>query len=208
MITRILLVDDQASARAYLEHCFDDAEQYEIVGSLSEASLLDLCCEHKKPDVIFLDIQTREKHTNGLDMAAIIKEKFPHIKIIMVTGFEEVSWLKRSKDLSLDGFIMKSCTKPVYLAALDTVMAGGTVFPDEVPKIPVNDGEQPLTQREIEVLRLICKDYNNKEISGLLFISERTVKYHIESLMQKTGKSSRTGLAAYAISGGWINPDI
>ncbi len=205
---RILLADDQKSALEHLESCFSDSERYTIVSSMTGASLLLPSCELLKPDVVFLDIKTREKDTNGLDMAQKLREKYPQIKIVMVTGFEEVGWLQRTKDLGLEGYIDKGTVKRDFVAALERIMAGERVFPDEAPRIPVLGGELPLTDREIEVLRLICRGLDNSAIGEALFIANATVKRHIESLMQKTGQANRVALAAYATSGGWIDPNI
>lgn len=206
---KLLFVDDHPVTLRFLENCFSDTARYEIVGSLTQAQIADLWCENKQPDAVFLDIQTREASINGLEMARIIKGKFPAIKILMMTGFDEISYLPRAKAIGVHAFLLKSYTEDQFIKALDTVInEGKTVFPEENPKIPVTPGELPLTDRETEVLRLICRDLSNREIADELFISESTVKRHVESLLRKTGKSGRAGLVAYAMSGGWINPNI
>ena len=206
---KLLFVDDQTLILRFLENCFKDKEKYEIVGSLTEANLTDIWCERKKPDAIFMDIQTKEESTNGLMVAEKIKAKYPHIKIIMMTGYDEISYVPRAREIGVDGFLFKSYPEALFIKALDTVVnEKRPVFPEEKKTIPVEEGELPLTEREIEVLRLICNDLSNKEIAEELFISESTVKRHIESLFRKTGKNGRVGLVAYAMSGGWINPNI
>lgn len=206
---KLLFVDDQSVTLRFLEHCFGDASKYEIVGSLTQAEIADLWCEKKNPHAIFLDIQTKEKTTNGLEMAKKIKDKFPQIKILMMTGFDEISYVPRAKEIGVDAFLFKSYPEERFVQILNEVMCDGkTVFPEESMEIPVGEGQTPLTDREIEVLRLICQDHSNKEIADKLFVTESTVKRHVESLLRKTGKSGRAGLVAYAIAGGWINPNI
>ena len=206
---KLLFVDDQSVILRFLENCFRDKNKYEIVGSLTEASLAEIWCQRKKPDVIFMDIQTKEEDTNGLIVAEKIKIKYPHIKIIMMTGYDEISYVPRAKEIGLDGFLFKSYPEAYFIKALEAVIyEGQTIFPEEKKVIPVEEGELPLTEREVQVLRLMCNDYSNKEIAKELYISESTVKRHIESLFRKTGKNGRVGLVAYATSGGWINPNI
>lgn len=206
---KLLFVDDQAVTLRFLENCFGDADRYEIVGSLIQAEIADLWCERKKPDAVFLDIQTKEKATNGLEMAKRIKEKFPQIKILMMTGFDEISYIPRAKEIGVDAFLLKSYPEEKFVQILqEVVYEGRMVFPEENNQIPVEEGQTPLTEREIEVLRLICQDHSNKEIADSLYVTESTVKRHVESLLRKTGKSGRAGLVAYAIAGGWINPNI
>lgn len=84
-------------------------------------------------------------------------------------------------------------------------MRGETYFP-EAKTIPMPVGEAPLTEREMEVLRLMCKHLTSREIAEELFISENTVKYHKSNMLAKTGFSKAVDLAFYMISNGWINP--
>ncbi len=205
---KLLFVDDQPITLSFLENCFNDKNKYEIVGSITQAEIADLWCERKNPHAIFLDIQTKEEEFNGLMAAEIIKKKFPDIKILMMTGFDEITYLPRAKEIGVDGFISKSRPDLYFIEALDIVMKGGKIFPEEIPQIPVIKGQLPLTDREIEVLQFVCENYSNKEIADLLFVSESTVKRHIESLLRKTGRTGRSGLVAYAVAGGWINPFI
>lgn len=206
---KLLFIDDQPIILRFLEDIFSDKVKYEIVGSLTQGKLAELWCEEKKPDAIFLDIQTKEDHTNGLKIAEIIKRKYPNIKIIMMTGFDEISYLPRAKNIRVDGFLFKSYPESKFIKALDEIIYHGKkVFPDEDLQIPVTHGQTSLTWREIEVLRLICKDYTNKEMASELFVSESTIKRHVEKLLSKTGKTSRAGLVSHAMSGGWIDPSI
>lgn len=206
---KLLFVDDQSVTLRFLENCFGDKEKYDIVGSLMQAGIADLWCEKKKPDAIFLDIQTKEKTTNGLEMAKKIREKFPQIKILMMTGFDEISYVPRAKEIGVDAFLFKSYSEEKFIQILnEVVFENKIIFPEEDKKIPVSEGQAPLTEREIEVLRLICQDHSNKEIADILFVTESTVKRHVESLLRKTGRSGRAGLVAYAIADGWINPNI
>lgn len=206
---KLLFVDDQTITLKFLENCFSDKNKYEIVGSLTKAGLADIWCEKKKPHAVFLDIQTKEENMNGLVMAETLKTKYPNIKILIMTGFDEISYLPRAKDIGVDAFLFKSYPEESFIMALDEVIKNNKkVFPEENPQIPVSDGQAQLTEREVEVLRLVCDDRSNKEIADLLYISESTVKRHIESLLRKTDKSGRAGLVAHAMSGGWINPFI
>lgn len=205
---KLLFVDDQPITLSFLENCFNDKNKYEIVGSITQAEIADLWCEKKNPHAIFLDIQTKEEKFNGLIAAEAIKKKYPNIKILMMTGFDEITYLPRAKEIGVDAFIPKSCPDIYFIKALDTVMKGGKIFPEVTPKIPVIKGQQPLTEREIQVLQLVCENFSNKEIADLLFISESTVKRHVENLFKKTGRTGRSGLVAYAVAGGWINPFI
>ncbi len=203
---KLLFIDDQPMTLSFLENCFRNKSEYKIVGSLRQAALAERWCADHQPDAIFMDIQTKEETTNGLDMAQILKQKFPQIKILLITGFGEISFLPRAKSIGVDAFITKSNTEEYFVQSLKKVMVGESVFPEESLQIPVMVGESPLTEREIEVLRLICEDLANKEIADRLGISVNTVNHYIKSLLKKTQKVSRAGLVAHAIANEWINP--
>lgn len=91
------------------------------------------------------------------------------------------------------------------MEVIQVVMAGGTYYP-EPRSIPVQQGEAPLTAREMEILCLLCKHMTNSEIAAELFISEHTVKYHKGNMLAKTGFQKSVDLAFYMISHGWITP--
>ena len=118
---------------------------------------------------------------------------------------DEITYIPRAKAAGANGFIYKSRSLSDFLEVARAVMAGGSSFPE--PKtIPMPQGEAPLTDREMEVLRLMCKHMTTKEIARELFISENTVKYHKMNMLGKTGFSKAVDLAFYMISNGWINP--
>ena len=134
-----------------------------------------------------------------------IRQANAEIKIIVMTAFDEITYIPRAKAAGANGFIYKSRSLSDFLEVARAVMAGGSSFPE--PKtIPMPQGEAPLTDREMEVLRLMCKHMTTKEIARELFISENTVKYHKMNMLGKTGFSKAVDLAFYMISNGWINP--
>lgn len=203
---QVLIVDDHPFARSFLESSFSGEPNIQVVGSIANAGVADLWCESKRPDVVFMDICT-EGNASGLEAARRIKERFPHIKVIMTTGFDEISYVPRAKAIGADGFIYKSEPADSYLKMLHAVMEGKGSFPER-KYIPVADSEAPLTEREREIIRLICQNNANAEIAEKLSISEGTVRRHIENMLRKTGQHSKTALVAYVLAGGWINPTI
>ena len=161
-------------------------------------------CKHLRPDLVLMDVCT-ENGASGLKAVEAIRNSCEEVKIIVMTAFDEITYIPRAKAAGANGFVYKSRSLTYFLEAAREVMAGGWVFPE--PKtIPMPQGEAPLTDREMEVLRLMCKHMTNKEISQELFISENTVKYHKMNMLGKTGFSKSVDLAFYMISNGWINP--
>ena len=201
---KVLIIDDHRSMCDSLALVLEGAGDYSVVGKLLRADLADIYCGQLKPDLVFLDVCTGE-NASGLEAAVILREKYPDIKIIVMSGFDEITYAPRAKEAGAHAFVFKSKSLDYFAEVAEGVMRGETCFP-EAKTIPMPTGEAPLTDREMEILRLLCKHMTNKEIAEELFISENTVKYHKSNMLAKTGFSKAVDLAFYMLSNGWINP--
>ncbi len=200
------IVDDHASIRDSYKKAIESDGDYEVLGSLSSASLAELWCLKYEPDLMLMDICT-EGEVSGLDATKMIKSSCPNVKIIIMTGFDEISYIPRAKQAGADGFVYKSKSFEYLLYVMNAVMKGEKIFPE--PKIiQLPCGEAPLTEREMIVLRLLCKNYSKQEIASELFISEHTVKRHLANMLNKTGFHSIMAMVVHMISNGWINPNV
>ena len=203
MIT-LLIVDDQMSMCDALTHAFTKTGRFRISGVLSQAQLAPVFVRRYHPDLILMDVCT-EGNASGLSATRDIKSRYPETKIIVMTAFDEVTYLPRARELGADGFVYKKQSLRYFIETADKVLKGKKCFPP--PRtIPMPMGELPLTPREMDVLRLVCKHMTNKEIGKALFISESTVKYHKSNMLAKTGFKKTVDLAFYMITKGWINP--
>lgn len=203
-MTKVLIVEDHISMRESLTAALTASGEFEIIGEVSNADFALDFCKRLHPDMILMDVCT-EGGASGLKAVEAIRKNDMEIKIIVMTAFDEITYIPRAKAAGANGFVYKSKSLNYFLEVAKEVMAGGTSFPE--PKtIPVPKGEAPLTDREMEVLRLLCKHMTNKEIAQELFISENTVKYHKMNMLGKTGFSKAVDLAFYMITNGWINP--
>jgi DNA-binding NarL/FixJ family response regulator len=122
-----------------------------------------------------------------------------------MSGFDEITYAPRAKETGAHAFVFKAKSLDYFFEVAHGVMRGETYYP-EAKTIPMPMGEAPLTDREMEVLRLMCKHLTSKEIAEELYISENTVKYHKANMLAKTGFKKSVDLAFYMISKGWINP--
>ena len=200
---QVLIVEDHASMRESLTTALVATGDFSVVGEVPNADYALDFCKHLHPDLVLMDVCT-EGGASGLKAVEAIRKAYGEIKIIVMTAFDEITYIPRAKAAGANGFIYKSRSLNYFLEVTREVMAGGSSFPE--PKtIPLPQGEAPLTDREMEVLRLMCK-HMNKEIARELFISENTVKYHKMNMLGKTGFSKAVDLAFYMISNGWINP--
>lgn len=203
-MNKVLIVDDHESMCDSLSLALTNTEDFIVIGSLKNALHAELYCMKLKPDLVLMDVCT-EGGASGLDATKVIREKYPDIKVIVMSGFDEITYAPRAKEVGAHAFIFKSRSLEYFVKVAKGVMVGEKFFPK--PKtILTSIGEAPLTEREMEVLRLICKHMTNKEIADELFITEHTVKYHKSNMLAKTGFKKSVDLAFYMISNGLINP--
>lgn len=201
---KVLIVDDHESMCDSLTYALTDTGDFAVVAKLPTAAYACAYCERLRPDLVLMDVCT-EGGASGLIAAKALIEAFPDMKVIVMSGFDEITYAPRAKETGAHAFVFKSKSLDYFTEVARGVMRGETYFP-EAKTIPMPVGEAPLTEREMEVLRLMCKHLTSREIAEELFISENTVKYHKSNMLAKTGFSKAVDLAFYMISNGWINP--
>lgn len=204
---KVMIVEDQAMPRQLFEAFISMSENYTLVHSIKNADMADIYCEKSDIDLILMDVCT-ELNSNGLDAAKRIKEKHPHIKIIIVTSMPEVSYLERAMQIGVDSFWYKEVSKEPILSLMDRTMAGENVYPDSTPTVNLGiiDSSE-LSDKEIAVLREVINGDTNAEIGEKLGMSQYTVRDYIKAIMEKTGFHTRTELAVKIRESGIIIPD-
>jgi len=201
---KVLIVDDHESVQDSLSGVLCGTGEFSVVGRLHSAAHAELYCQKLQPDLVFMDVCTADR-ASGIEAAALIRKKHPGIKLIVMSGFDEITYGPRAKEAGAHAFVVKSESLGFFAEIAGRVMGGEIHFP--VPQaVPVSVGEAPLTDREMEVLRLMCRHLTNREIAEKLYISESTVKYRKANMLAKTGFSKAVDLAFYMLSNGWINP--
>lgn len=218
LIIRIAIVDDEALIVMLLSDFFSKSKRFEVLLTANDG--LQLIEGLRKaillPDVILLDLQMKE--LNGIDATAILKKEFPDIKIIVVSSFYKKTFLGYILKLGINAFLPKGIHPEQLVEAIEEVYAKGYYFLEEQigvmrsqlsPKTPAPNltADDELSEREIEVLRLICQQFTAQQIADQLFISPRTVEGHKSSLLLKTGTRNIAGLVIYAIQKNIINLD-
>lgn len=201
---KVLIVDDHESMSDSLKLILEESEDFEVVGTLQSAALAELFCQRIKPDLVIMDVCT-DGDVSGLEATKTIREKHSEVKIIVMSGFNEVTYSPRAKEAGAHAFVFKSKSLDFFAEVAASVMEGETYYA-QPQTIPMPTGEVPLTEREMEILRLMCKYMTSKEIAHELFITERTVKFHKANMLAKTGFEKSIDLAFYMVSNGWINP--
>jgi len=203
-MVKVLIVDDHESLCDSLARALAATGEFEVAGTLPSAAQAPAYCQRLRPGLVLMDVCT-EGGVSGLDAARTIREKFPKIKVIVMSGFDEITYAPRAREAGAHAFVLKSRSLDFFLEAARGVMRGESYFP-EAKTIPLPQGEAPLTARELEVLRLVCKNLTNEEIAEELCIAPSTVKYHKANMLAKMGFTKTIDIAFYMISNGWINP--
>ncbi len=204
---KVLLVEDDPMARQLLEIYIERNEQYELAGSLETALLAEAFCQKHHVDVILMDVCTA-MNFNGIDAAWDIKKHLPHIKIIIITSQPECSYIDRARAAGVDSFWYKSSTSEEIISLMDRTIAGESIYPDSTPQLKLGDAwSKELSERELEVLRLVIEGKTDAEIADKLCISVATVKSHVQHMKNRTGFRNRTELAVRARESGLVISD-
>ena len=202
--TRVLIVEDQKLVRELLEELVEESGRYLVAHSTPNAELAEVFCAGGNVDLVLMDVYT-ENGADGIDACARIKKSFPSIKIIIITSMPEAGWIGRAKKAQADSFWYKEEEDISLIDLMDATMAGEHIFPEAPPLITIGLAQSnELTAREIDVLREITTGASNREIAKTLGLSAETIKMNVQSLLQKTGFSTRTILAVQARQSGIV----
>lgn len=198
---KLFIVDDHQLVVDGLRSLLNNEQQYIIVGSSNQSKEVMAMLDDLEVDVLLTDINM--PGMTGVELTRSVKRKFPKIKVLALSMFGEATVIKEMIDAGISGYILKNTGKQELLEALDRLSNGYTFFGDDVASelmksFKKDDLGSHLTNREIEIVRLIENEYSNKKIADLLFISERTVETHRKNIFRKTGTQSIVGLLKYA----------
>ena len=186
-MTNVLVVDDSRTARSILESSVAASKNYTLVRSLESAENAVVYCMSGRVDLVLMDVYTLGGES-GLEAAAKIKKRYPRIKIIIVTSMPEESFIRRAKAAGCESFWYKDVGEEKILEVMDRTMAGESIYPEKTPTVKIGLADSvEFTPKELEVLRLLtcCKNY--RELGDRLGITERTVRYHVNNMLEKTG---------------------
>ncbi|MCG8698977.1 MAG: response regulator transcription factor [Bacteroidales bacterium] len=203
---QVALVDDHQLFRNGLRFILEETEDISIVLEASNGKEFIDMLQHVTPDLVLMDISMPEM--DGVEATRLALEKQPELNVLVLSMFSDIEYYNTMIDLGVKGFILKDIDNQELLSAIRKVNNGGNYFSQELLlqliKTKPEDHKVPLTNREMEVLGLICKGNSNQEISEELYISQRTVERHRASLLEKTDSKNSISLVIYAIKNGLV----
>jgi DNA-binding NarL/FixJ family response regulator len=201
---KLALVDDHQIVIDGLTSLLKGAEQFEFAFATTDSREVEQKIQEYQVDVLLTDVMM--PNLAGNKLARQIREKFPHIKILALSMSGQGDLVNEMiEEADISGYVLKNIGKQDLVAALEKIAGGGIFFSDEVleelaraDKRKKQNEEAHLTSRELEIIRLIEKEFNNKMIAETLFISERTVETHRKNIFRKTNTNTVIGLVKYA----------
>lgn len=202
----IILVDDHTLFRNGLRILLNNISEYTISGEAANGQeFLDLL-ETQSPDLVLLDIDMPVM--DGIEAAKLALRKYPNLKIITLSMYGEEDYYYKMVNAGVKGFLLKNSDINEVKTALNTVFEGGSYFSSELLLTLVNslrsssknhEKQNVLSERETEILILICQGLSNHEIADQLFISKRTVDKHRANILEKSQSKNTAQLVMYAI---------
>ena len=200
---RILSVEDHPVFREGLSTILGSQPDMTLVAQASNAVEAMAEFRRHRPDITLMDL--RLPGTNGTDAIIAIRGEFPQARIVMLTTSDGDAEIQRAMRAGASGYILKSMPKSEMLKIIRAVHSGGRHVPPEVAaRLAEHLGEEDLTTRELEVLRLIRDGHRNKQIADQLCIAETTVNFHIKNLVDKLGANDRTHAVTISLKRGII----
>jgi len=202
-----MLVEDQSIVRQGIKMMLEQQQHIQVVAEASNGQEAIEQLGRTVVDLILLDI--RMPVMTGLEATAIIRKRWSHIKIIVLTTFNDDEYTVEALKQGVHGFLLKTADSDKLISAIESCMNGGMPIQDEVtasviPKLmerPIKprNADFPLSEREMEIVKCVGMGMTNKEIANELYLSIGTIKNHITTILQKLELRDRTQLAIYAV---------
>ncbi|MDB5033086.1 MAG: response regulator transcription factor [Chlorobi bacterium] len=207
---RILIADDHPIVREGLAAILGTQPDFEVIAQAADGAEAIALAARLHPDVIMLDLEMPT--VDGLEALRRIRTEWPEARVIIFTVFDTDERILSAVSAGAQGYLLKGVPREEIFAAIRVVSQGGSLLQPVVASRLLRhlSGESgrpaldPLTDREMDVLRLMAQGRANREIGVTLFISERTVKFHVSSILSKLGAGNRTEAVAIAAQHGLV----
>lgn len=209
---KVIIVDDEVLLRDAMRYILDDDDDIEVIGTAGNGEEAITLCKNMRPDVVLMDIEMPQK--DGVSATVQLKKLNVDIKILILTTFENKANMMSSFVAGADGYVLKSVCQEELILCVKCVASGLTVFDECVREIMIerfcdfasymSDYKDKLNDDDIEIIKLIARDKNNKEIARCLNYSEGTIKKKISQIFVTLGFENRMQIALFAVKKGMV----
>lgn len=212
---KVLIADDIMILRQGLKAVLEQDSDIEVVALAENGKEAFEKSKVYQPDVVLMDM--RMPDYDGAYGIQAIKEQLPHVKVLVLTTFDDEETIDKALSSGADGYILKEMEDEKVIASVKSVYAGMSIFGDGVYKVMRTrmeqrigiqelaanaESDQHFTDREKDIIKLVAQGYDNKEIATELFLAEGTVRNNISRVLEKLSLKDRTQLAVYAVKHG------
>jgi len=218
-IINLILADDHALVRAGTRQLLERQPDLRVVGEAADGEEAVRLAKELKPHLVVMDV--RMPRMSGVEATRRIKQEVPEVAVLVLTAHDDDEYVFALLQAGANGYLLKTAEMDELVKAIRTVAAGqsaldptvagkvvaqftsGRSLPDVLAD--VKDEYEGLTEREMEILRLVGRGLTNREVGQQLYISDRTVQAHLSNIFSKLGVGSRTEAVMYAVRRGWIS---
>jgi two-component system, NarL family, response regulator len=203
---KILIADDHPVVRVGLSTMISMKPNMEVVAEASKGSQAIALFKEHKPDITLMDLRLPDM--SGIEAITSIRKEFPEARVIVLTTYDGEEDIYRALQVGAQSYLLKEMFRKELFTAIEKVYAGEKYFPSHIAtRIAERLPKSNLSQREIEVLSMIAKGNSNKEIGTALSITEKTVKFHVSSILGKLSAADRTQAVMIALQRGILHLD-
>ena len=212
MSVRVLIVDDHAVVRAGLSMLVNAEDDLEAVGEAGSAREAVFEARSTKPDIVLMDVMMPDQ--SGLEVVPQLLKEHPEAKVLVLSMQDDPRYVREAFEAGASGYVLKEAADAEVVAAIREIAGGGRyVHPELGARLVAAETaerrraeEDPLSDREREVLRLLALGHTNQEIAGQLYISVRTAETHRARIMHKLRLTTRAELVRHALAQGLLAP--
>ena len=216
---KILLVEDHMVVRNGIKLLLESQEGFDVVGEASNGKeALDFLSANPVPDIVLTDISMDEM--DGMELLQVLNKQYASIKVVILSMLNQINYVIEAFESGLAGYLVKNVGYNELLFGLNHIASGGRYMSEEIAMIlldQVRSGQSyaqipgelqtdfDISERELEVLKLIAEGYTNVEIADKIFLSKRTVEGHRQNLIDKAGVKNTAHLVKFAFERGILN---
>jgi DNA-binding NarL/FixJ family response regulator len=209
-----LLADDHAVVRAGIRQFLEHAGDIEIVAEADDGEAAKGMIQRHQPDVAVVDIQMPK--ASGIEVTRWVRSNFREVGVLVLTAFDDDPYVMAVLQAGANGYVLKTASPLEIIQAIRDVHTGKSAVNaliaqkliSQITRQTTEPVVEPLTEREMEVLKMTAKGFTNKAIGAQLGISDRTVQGHLAHIFDKMNATSRTEAVMRAVSLGWISQDV